>query len=391
MPVQHAAGDAAVGGAQPGEGAGAITCMNPKLWCQAQGFALLVCTLAGGMHVAPRLAAVCKVVAQAVDEAWADLQRRFPRRIYVAGGLNSDFAEVDTVWRMDPMENRWEELAPLGFRTAGPAVAFVEGKLYVLGGERAGHALRDVERYDPATNSWEAVPPMPTGRIRAGAVACGGFLYVVGGLDGSRPLRTVERFDPRTGAWESLPPMHRPRYACALAVQPGNRLLAFGGELTDAGLAASIEIYDSEACAWDLLQAVRAPSCGAAVALTASGRTAFTFGGLGLSGQALPLAEFLPLGQALTTAAAATPEHEKNALGRTFVPPAWNQAPPMPTPRHLIAVAGFGSGAVAIGGKGPIFEAVVNAEIFRPETGAWQQLTGLPEARLRAGVVAGRF
>lgn len=370
---------------------GAATPTAPKLlvWCQAQGFALLVCTLAGGVHVAPCLAAVSKVVAQAVDEAWADLQRRFPRRLYVAGGLNGDFSEVETAWRLDPAEGAWEDLPPMGLRTAGPGVAVVEGKLFVLGGERSGHALRDVRCYDPAVNSWLTIPPMPTGRIRAGAISCGGYLYVVGGLDGSRPLRTVERYDPRTGEWASMPPMHRPRYGCALAAQPGNRLLVFGGELTDAGLAASTELYDPEACAWDLLQAVRPPSCGASIALTASGETAFTFGGLGLNGQALPLAEHLPLGAAL--AAAVEAAESERVLSPSFVPPMWSPAPPMPTARHLAAVAGWGAGAVVVGGKGPTFEAVRNVDLFVPQAMAWRQLPALPEARLRAGVVSGRF
>jgi len=337
--------------------------------------------------MAPRLAAVCKAFGQAVGEAWAEILWRFPRRLYVVGGLNLDFAEVDSVWRLDLTLSAWESLPPLPVRCAGPAAAIADGKLFVLGGEASGHALNAVHAYDPALGRWEAKPSMLDGRIRASAVYCGGFLYVMGGLDGSRPLRTAERFDPRTNKWEHITQMHRPRYACASSAQPHGLVLAFGGELTDAGLTASLEIYDPEASTWELLPAVRAPSCGAAIALTESGKKAFTFGGLGLSGQALPLAEQLHLGGALEMAT----DEKDRPQGSAFVPPSWSQAPPMPTPRHLASVTGFGAGAVAVGGKGPTFEAVRNVELFDPEAGVWESLPPLPEARLRAAVVSGRF
>merc|ERR550534_2125411 len=144
------------------------------------------------------LASVCKALHQAVDEAWGDLKRRFPCRLYVVGGLNSGFCEVDTAWRLNPQHGAWEVLPPVPTRRAGAAAAVAGGKLYVLGGEASGHALRDVQRFDPVLGRWEAVAPMLAGRIRA-AVCCGGYVYVLGGLDGSRPLRSAERFDPRTG------------------------------------------------------------------------------------------------------------------------------------------------------------------------------------------------
>lgn len=186
--------------------------------------------------------------------------------------------------------------------------------------------------------------------------------------------------------------MHCPRYACAGAAHPRGCVVAFGGELTDAGLSASMERYNPEISAWELLPAVRAPSCGSVMALTAAGRTAFTVGGLGLSGQALPVAEQLALGPALAAAAQKANEGRRDDGQASQIQlPNWGPVPPMQTPRHLASAAGFGSGVVVVGGKGPTFEAVNNVEVFDPDTMAWESLPPLPSPRLRAAVVSGRL
>mmetsp|Transcript_58859 Transcript_58859/g.151354 ORF Transcript_58859/g.151354 Transcript_58859/m.151354 type:complete len:393 (-) Transcript_58859:77-1255(-) len=345
---------------------------------QAQDFALLVCTFLGGPGVAWSLAAACKAFHQAVEEAWGDLVRRFPCRLYVVGGLDNGFRAVDTAWRYDPTQGMWEALPPLEAPTAGPCVAVGAGRVYVLGGENSGRALSDAQRFDPWMGCWEKLPPMTQGRIRSAAVSSGGYLYVLGGLDGSKPLNTAERFNPLTQTWEALPPMNRPRYACAAAVQ-GSKIVAFGGELTEAGLHASCERYDPETNEWELLPAVRAPVCGAAVAITGACRSAYNLGGLGLSGQALGVAEQLPLMSMLEEGA------DQKAL------PNWHPIAPMPTPRHLASAAAFRGGCVAVGGKGATFDAVTDVELYDPDVGAWEVLPSLPYPRLRAGVAGGRL
>lgn len=349
---------------------------------QAQDFALLVCTMAGGPSVSNNLAAVCKAFYQAVNEAWGDLVRRFPCRLYVVGGLDNGFKAVDTAWRFDPRQGLWEALPPLAAPTAGPCVAVGSGQVYVLGGECNGRALDDAQRFDPWQGSWETLPPMTCGRIRSAAVSLGGYLYVLGGLDGSKPLDKAERFNPVTCSWEALPPMHRPRYACAAAVK-GGKVIAFGGELTENGLTASSERYDPATNTWELLPAVRAPLCGASVAIMGSGSSAYTIGGLGLSGQALGVAEVLPIGTMVGS------DEDVSALQQAL--PSWSPLPPMPTPRHLASVAPYRGGCVAVGGKGPTFDAIVDVELYNPEAGTWEVLPSLPMPRLRAGIVGGRF
>lgn len=377
-----------------------------KLWCEVEDVALRVCTLVGGPSAARHLAATCRVLHVSVADAWQELLLCFPRRLFVAGGLDSSFNPVQTVWWLDPSVGVWETLPPLPSPRAAPAAVLVQGQFFVLGGELDGDAISDVQRYDADSNCWQTLPPMSEGRIRPAVVASGPYIYVLGGLDSLRVLTSAERYDLRTGAWETLPPMRKPRYACAAAAQPLGRVLAFGGELTAQGCAASMECFDPSTHAWELLPpVVRTPACGAAMALAGAGKTAtaFAMGGLGLSGQALPAAEWLCLGPVLAAAAAAAAAaplpcekkedaeaHRLMAAMARVQTPTWSPLPMMPTPRHLANATGFGGGVVVVGGKGPTFEVADVVEAFDPVMNTWDSLPALPSPRFRVAVVSGR-
>lgn len=322
--------------------------------------------------MARHLAAVSRALHRAVGEAWPDLARHFPCRLYVVGGLDSGYSIVDTVERFDPLVGRWEVLPSLSAPRAGTTAAVLAGRLYVLGGEACGRALRDAQRFDSWVGFWEQLPTMCAGRIRAGVTACGGHLYVLGGLDGARPLRSAERYDPSSRSWQLLPPLCKPRYACAATARHGF-VYAFAGELTESPYA-SIERYSTEAREWIMLPAVRAPCCSAAVVISED--TVFNLGGLGLSGQALKDAEQLRITRIL--------EGDLQDEGLN-----WEPLPQMPTARHLASAAAFNGGVCVVGGKGASFEAVANVEYFDSLTHTWEMLPPLRSPRLRAAVVGG--
>lgn len=355
------------------------TAEPPKQWWEVQDFVLQVCTFAGGPRAALELAGASKAFHKIVVGAWAELTRRFPHRLYVVGGLDSAFKPVSSAWRYDASQDSWEVLPSIASPVAGPTAVISQGHLYVFGGEFCGDAVHEAQRFDPGLGRWEPVAPMLEGRIRAAGVACGGYVYAFGGLDGIKATSSAERYDPRTNTWEALPPMNRPRYACTSAALPEGGIVVFGGELTDAGCTASVERYDPETRTWELLPPVRNPACGGAIALTGLGEMVFAVGGLGLSGQALAMAEKLRVGRALAVEAS------------TFTPPNWVPMPPMKTPRHLASVAGFGGGAVVVGGKGPAFEAIDCVEWYDPDENSWEELQALPSPRLRAAVAGGRL
>jgi N-acetylneuraminic acid mutarotase len=120
-----------------------------------------------------------------------------------------------------------------------PAVAAVNGKLYLAGGQLpSGSPGTGVSVYDPATKQWSSVASMKVGRYQAAAVGLNGLLYVIGGSDGNAPLTTAEVYDPATNTWRTLTGMPAARWSLAAGAING-KLYAFGGENGDSTLATN--------------------------------------------------------------------------------------------------------------------------------------------------------
>lgn len=341
-----------------------------------------VCAFAGGPPAARHLAATCSAAGAAVERAWGEIEEGISPRLYVVGGLDSDYRPVATVERFDPRLKAWEGLPPLEVPRAGVCAVVAGGRLYVLGGDAGGQALSDAHRFDPWTQRWESLPAMLAPRIRAGAVAAGTYLFVMGGLDGSRALRSFERYEPRNQRWQELPPMHRARYAPAAAAS-GRWIFAFGGELSETGCLGSMERYDRETGCWEVLPPIQASGCGAAVTLSPCGRNAFSLGGLGLSGQAQGVAKRLAVDAAVLIGGGGFAEKPEQLR--------WSCMPPMPTPRQQATAAFFRGSAVVVGGKGAKFEPVGDVVAFSPDRWGWEVLPSLPSPRLRVAVASGRL
>lgn len=344
-----------------------------------RNIAIPLCMFAGGPVAARVIAATSKAFHAAVCQGWRDLTDAFPDRLYVIGGLDSSFRALDTAERYDPLTGSWESLPPLKSARAGSSAVAVAGKLYIIGGEAGGRALNDMQRFDPWFDCWETLPSMRQGRIRAAATDRDDCIFVLGGLDGTEPLQCVECFDVQKFAWQVMPAMARPRYA-GIAKAQEHWIFAIGGELTDAGVKASIERYDRKKGVWELLPSVQQPCCGAAMTLASSGHVALTFGGLSLSGQPLTVSKQLPLDYRMTSTSADDEDPKK-----------WTFLPPMPTARHLASAASFCGGAVAVGGKGSKSEVLRSVDFFNPDNWDWEMLPPLPNPRLRAAVAGGRL
>jgi hypothetical protein len=340
--------------------------------------AIPLCMLAGGLVAARVIAATSKAFHSAVCKGWRDLKDAFPTRLYVIGGLDGGFSALDTAERYDPLTGSWESLPLLKSARAGSSAVVVAGRLYVIGGEARGRALNDVQRFDPWFGSWETLPSMRQGRIRAAAIDSNACIFMLGGLDGMQPLKCVECFDVQKLAWQDMPSMNNPRYA-GIASAKGQWILAIGGEVTEAGIKASVERYDRKRGVWESLLSVQQPRCGAAMTLASSGQTALTFGGLSLNGQPLSVSKQLPLDDLMTF----NSEDDD--------PPRWTFLPPLQTARHCASSASYCGGAVAVGGKGSKSEVLRSVEFFNSDSWNWEMLPPLPNPRLRAAVVGGRL
>jgi hypothetical protein len=177
--------------------------------------------------------------------------------LYVTGGyMTSDdpragsaWVEVKTTWVYDPRSDKWSRAADMPQPRAAHASAFVNGKLYVIGG-LAASVSTGLHVYDPATGAWNtSLPPMPQVREHLSAVGLDGKLYVIGGRNG-RNLTLLEAFDPATNAWERLESMPVGRSGFT-AVALDGRIHVFGGESLPAGqVVPGHDIYDPRSNTW---------------------------------------------------------------------------------------------------------------------------------------------
>lgn len=127
------------------------------------------------------------------------------------------------------------------------AVAALDGKLYVLGGEDpSGNVLDTAARYDPATDQWEPLPPMREARVFAAAVAFLGRIFVLGGRDEDGDvLDDVEFYDPFENRWQSFDSLEEERQGLVAMVRGSDMLVAGGSNEGDA-ILESIERYDGD-------------------------------------------------------------------------------------------------------------------------------------------------
>jgi len=137
-------------------------------------------------------------------------------RIYVAGGdgpgMNQTEVEV-----YDPATNTWADLARMNVPRNHTAGAVINGKFYVAGGRPGDTAANALEVYDPKLNGWNILASMPTGRSGIGAAAINGELYVFGG-EIPRIFGEVEVYNPLSNTWQQLAPMPTAKHGIFAAV-----------------------------------------------------------------------------------------------------------------------------------------------------------------------------
>ena len=94
-------------------------------------------------------------------------------KIYVTGGVGSQWSSVNSAYVYDPRADAWTQLASMGTARQMHASAAVGGKLYVFGGKDgdADECLSTAEVYDPASDSWAQVTSLTSARSLFVAVA----------------------------------------------------------------------------------------------------------------------------------------------------------------------------------------------------------------------------
>lgn len=124
-------------------------------------------------------------------------------RVLIVGGMSS--GPLSSAEIFDPLNNRWQDAAPMSAPRAQHAAALLpDGRVVVIGGVSRGGAVSSAEIYDPATDRWIDAPSLPMPRFQhAAATLPTGQVLVTGGYFNGA-LSGVEVYDPSGGGRSSF-------------------------------------------------------------------------------------------------------------------------------------------------------------------------------------------
>jgi N-acetylneuraminic acid mutarotase len=187
------------------------------------------------------------------------------KKIYVVGGANipqgaqlpdgltpgGTVELLGTTEVFDTETSKWSSLAPMPTPRNHHSIAYVDGKIYAIGGRvgscYSGGWSTNVwmnEAYDIATNTWATRAPMPTARSGTGIATVDGRIHVLGGEgwidDFGGVFRAHEVYDPKTNSWSRAARMITPRHGFA-AAEIGKIIYAVSG-VNNAGGAGTLSV-----------------------------------------------------------------------------------------------------------------------------------------------------
>ncbi|XP_067005095.2 actin-binding protein IPP-like [Anabrus simplex] len=267
------------------------------------------------------------------------------------------------IYRYQPDANVWELVGELPEPRHHHSVAFLKGRVYLVGGadprdddvRGKSVVVSTVWSYEPVTRSWFSESGMLTPRKNFGLVVSNGKMFAIGGQDRmGRILSSVERFDPISGAWEEVAPLGVGRMG--VAATKFRELIWVAGGMTcskKSPLSKVVECYDTRQNIWFPFTTLRFPCC--------FGRLYTMNDSLYLIGGAGRMTER---------------DHTTSSLGVIDVwniqAKEWHLQAEMSIPRHGHSVAYLGTQLLIIGGVTTVYmRALSNVECFCCERGTW--------------------
>lgn len=167
-------------------------------------------------------------------------------------GAWGDQADVASHWVLDPEHGGWHEAQPCPMARNSAAGAVLNGALWVAGGRTVrGGGTGQLDRYDPIENRWDTLAPIPrsaaSGQQVGGGLAMaavGGKLVAFGGEwfapGGGGVFAETWIYDPATDAWSAGPDMRTPRHGLAAAAVGDTVYAIAGGEVVSGGRAGGV-------------------------------------------------------------------------------------------------------------------------------------------------------
>ncbi len=148
------------------------------------------------------------------------------------------------------VHNSWGQGAAIPVPVICPAVGFIGGKIYVVGGGNGTVPVGNNQVYNTANNTWSTAAAMPTPVGCAAYAVVAGILYVIGGSPTNTTFTdTVQAYDPATNTWSTKTPMPIARGSIPAAVVDGKSIYVMGGNGTTLRLD-NLEKYDTTTDTW---------------------------------------------------------------------------------------------------------------------------------------------
>ncbi|KAM5148903.1 actin-binding protein IPP [Mantella aurantiaca] len=276
------------------------------------------------------------------------------------GGRWSDSRALSCMERFDTFSQYWSTVSSLHRARSGTSAVTLEGRIYVLGGEKDSMIFDCVECYDPITKQWTAAPSMNQPRCGLGACACHGAIYAMGGWVGSEIGDGIERFSAEENRWQIVGKMSVPRYNFACCERQG--LIYVVGGIGQEGLElSSAEVYDPISKRWTLLPPMG--SRRAYLGVACLNDCLYAVGGSNENQDALDTAERYSFEEEL-----------------------WAEVAPMKFPRAGVSVISVNGLLYAAGGRAILhnFSAPVTSdsvEVYNPHTDTWTEIGGMITSR----------
>ena len=185
--------------------------------------------------------------------------------MYAAGGYNEDCVSSNVMFRFDPRDREWIQLACMLEARVSFSMCSSINKIYVLGG--VFHTVGDigeekilatVEMYDPKENVWTFLPSLPLGIFDSAAAYCRDKLYISGGIANdtsfSIPLKNAYSLTEGQTQWSPMPDMLFPRQGHSMSAV-NDKLYVLGGYTSREGEPGfkncySNEMFDIETQQW---------------------------------------------------------------------------------------------------------------------------------------------
>lgn len=155
------------------------------------------------------------------------------RYIYIVGGvyLGKKASLVPVIEKFDSQTFTVERITHHTTPKRNPAVAILDGKLYIAGGRsvlREGPKgyTNDLDIYDIAENTWLKGADMPRA-VGSRATVSNSKIYIAGGYNGKTAIKNLMEYDPIKDEWKNITELPQKVSANSL-VNVHNKLLVLG-------------------------------------------------------------------------------------------------------------------------------------------------------------------